>query len=80
MMRIVIIALTAFLVTGCAPSVTKIDSSQAGSTAQLLTYAQDKRTGLCFATVGAHKFNDPLSGSLTITWVPCNPEVLALIK
>ncbi len=46
-----------------------------------LTYSQDVRTSLCFATVG--RADDAIgmrSASLSFTHVPCTPEVLALIR
>ncbi len=46
-----------------------------------LTYSQDARTSLCFATIG--RSDDQMgtrAASLSFTHVPCTPEVLALIR
>lgn len=46
-----------------------------------ITYTQDARTHLCFATVGR---SDDVVGmraaSLSFTHVPCTPEVLAWVR
>ncbi len=46
-----------------------------------LTYSQDVRTGLCFATVGRGESAIGMrAASLSFTHVPCTPEVLTLIR
>ena len=45
-----------------------------------LQYGQDRRTELCYAVVESKGIIDVHAKSMTITWVPCEPKVLALIN
>ncbi|HWP61294.1 MAG TPA: hypothetical protein VN495_01695 [Candidatus Paceibacterota bacterium] len=68
------------LLTGCGPSVSKPSKSTAREVVNKMTYAQDSKTGLCYAVLAsksAWNFND---SSLTITWVPCEQKVLEQIN
>lgn len=76
MRKIVLILSLPLLLTACdnAQVVTNLDTRK-------ITYTQDVRTGLCFATVG--RADDAIgmrSASLSFTHVPCSPEVLARIQ
>jgi hypothetical protein len=71
--------LLAVALSGCSPAPVKISLSESRQITNNLSYAKDDRTGHCFAVIGSRKANEPMSGSTTITWVPCNPEVERLI-
>ena len=47
--------------------------------ASKLRYFQDDRTGLCFAAM-AQMNGNTWTAALNITWVPCEPKVLEIIK
>lgn len=76
MRNILLIVVAAGMLTACdnAQVITNVDTRK-------ITYTQDTRTRLCFATVGR---SDDVVGmraaSLSFTHVPCTPEVLALIR
>jgi hypothetical protein len=44
-----------------------------------LTYFKDSRTNLCYAAVASRTSGDIHQNGMTITYVPCTPEVLAVI-
>jgi hypothetical protein len=76
MKKIIPIAGLALLLAACdnAQVVTNLDTRK-------LTYTQDTRTGLCFATVGRGESAVGFrAASLSFTNVPCTPEVLARIQ
>ncbi len=76
MNKIICIAGAALLLAACdnAQVVTTLDTRK-------LTYSQDVRTGLCFATVGRGESAIGMrAASLSFTHVPCTPEVLARIQ
>ena len=71
-----------FLVTVTAVLVA-CDNAQVSTNLETrkLTYSQDVRTGLCFATVGRGESAIGMrAASLSFTHVPCTPEVLTLIR
>jgi hypothetical protein len=78
--KIFVIALILFVNVACEPDVTKIGSDNAKRFTESLTYTKDSKTNLCFAVVGSAKYNEAASGSMTITWVPCNKEVEEVIE
>ena len=76
MRNILLIGAVALMLTACdnAQVVTNLDTRK-------LTYTQDTRSGLCFATVGRGESAIGMrAASLSFTHVPCTPEVLALIR
>jgi hypothetical protein len=76
MRNIIIIGAAVLMLTACdnAQVVTNVDTRK-------ITYTQDVRTQLCFATVGrADDVVGMRAASLSFTHVPCTPEVLALVR
>lgn len=69
----------ACFLTGCGVSVSKTSSGIAQEAVNKLTYAQDQRTGLCYAVVSSSSATHVNDQGMTITWVPCEPKVLAQI-
>lgn len=64
---------------GCGAEVRKPSNNTAKKATDNLVYAQDVRTGLCYAIIGSNSSIDVRSESLSITWVPCDPKVLEMI-
>ena len=79
-----LIALVAFLVlavaagSGCAAQSTS--TSNVSFNPSDLTYYKDGRTDQCFAVVGASKQMSQNTDSLSVTWVPCDDKVKAILK
>lgn len=72
----IMIAAAGIMLTACdnAQVVTNVDTRK-------ITYTQDTRTNLCFATVGrADDVIGMRAASLSFTHVPCTAEVLRLIQ
>jgi uncharacterized protein YceK len=77
---IAVVCITILLLSGCGVSVSKTSSSTANQAVNELTYAQDARTGLCYATISTSSATHVNDQGMTITWVPCEPKVLEQIK
>lgn len=76
MRKMLLLVTVAAVLVACdnAQVVTTLDTRK-------LTYSQDVRTGLCFATVGRGESAIGMrAASLSFTHVPCTPEVLTLIR
>ncbi len=73
-------ALVILLITlaGCDAPQMKPQSGTVVDIASKLRYFHDKRTGECFAAVTT--IDDVVLNHVQITWVPCSPKVLELIK
>lgn len=69
-----------FVLIGCGANVSKPSQNTAHEAVNKLTYAQDLRTGLCYAVVSSASIVHVNDQSITVTWVPCEPKVLAQIK
>ena len=54
----------------CSPIVSKVNSTTASDVVDNITYAKDKRTGICYALFTTIKLGD-YSNTVGITWVPC---------
>ena len=74
-----ILAICTLVTSGCGVSVSRTGNSTAREAVDKLTYAQDYRTGLCYATVSSSSAFHVNDQGMTITWVPCEPKVLAQI-
>jgi|GEM_PF-3771501 hypothetical protein len=77
--RIILAFSAALLLAGCGVSIDAPTQSVANTAANSMTYSQDPRTGLCFGVVSSKSATHVNDQSLTITWVPCDEKVLALI-
>lgn len=75
-LKIMLAVTASFMLVSCdnAQVSTRLDTSK-------LTYAQDIRTGMCFATIGrAESAIGMRAASLSFTHVPCTAEVMAQIR
>ncbi len=69
----------ALLLTGCyGPDAKKTSDQNIQSMKSNISYFMDSRTGLCFAAVSSRGYGNTYTES--ISNVPCNEEVLALVK
>lgn len=68
----------ALLASACDAPQSKPSASTVLAIAQKLRYFHDERTGQCFAAVTT--IDDPLLNHVQITWVPCDPAVLKIIR
>jgi Ni,Fe-hydrogenase III component G len=68
------------LLAGCSQVPSTVSRSTAQDFVEHMTYFKDSRTQLCFATVASRKTGETDQSGFTITYVPCTPEVLAVIK
>ncbi len=78
-MRIVLMLVAAIALSGCGANLRKPSDSAAKAAVSKSTYARDNRTGQCFAVLETSRFMSVNASGATITYVPCTPEVLALI-
>ncbi len=69
-----------FVLTGCGANVSQPRQSAAHEAVNTLAYAQDLRTGLCYAVISGRSVAHGHYQGTTITRVPCEPKVLAQIK
>jgi len=76
-LALLLLAILAF--DGCAHNPSKVSASAAASLTEKLTYLKDAKTGICYATVASRQTGSTDQDSLTITYVPCTPEVEAQI-
>jgi uncharacterized protein YceK len=65
--------------SGCGVSVSKTSESTAKDAVEKMTFARNTATGQCFGVVSSSKAMTANDNSMTITWVPCDPKVLAEI-
>jgi hypothetical protein len=79
MKQFVVLSLVALL-AACAPQVRTVDQGTADAVTNNLTYVRDERANQCFAIVASRRITTVNDSNLTLTWVPCDPEVLALIR
>jgi hypothetical protein len=76
----IVVSLILVVFAGCNQRPSKVEGRQANALVSELTYARDPRTNLCYATVASRHPGDTDQNGLTVTWVPCTPEVLALVR
>jgi hypothetical protein len=65
---------------GCSQKASTVDARDAKDIVTSLTYVKDARSKQCFAVVASRHVAEFQQNGFTITWVPCTPEVEALIK
>jgi hypothetical protein len=65
--------------TGCSQNPSTVSTGDASEAVSKLTYSKDSRTKLCFAIVASRGTMEAHQNGLTITYVPCTPEVEAQI-
>ena len=68
------------LLAACGVSTSKPSSGTASAAVHKFTYTQDTRTGQCYAMVSTSSALHVNDQGMTITWVPCDPKVIALIN
>ena len=68
------------ILSACGVNVSQPSKLTAQLAVDKLVYAQDSRTGLCFAAVSVFPVGHMNDASMTITWVPCEPKVLAQLE
>jgi hypothetical protein len=73
-----VVMLTLVLV-GCNQTASTISVGAAKDITTSLTYVKDARSNQCFAVVASRHVAQVSQNGFTITWVPCAPEVEALI-
>lgn len=75
------VALTVLVASAVACDVkpTRVGGAASQDLAESLTYVKDTRSNLCYAVVAVQKQNEFVQSGMSITYVPCTPEVLALI-
>lgn len=69
--KIVLCLILVICLTGCSVQPSKIGKGQAKGMSTKLTYFEDKRTGLCFATIASRKSGHKSQSGLGLTYVPC---------
>jgi hypothetical protein len=72
-------ALLLTILVGCSQSASVVSESDAKDAVNSLTYQKDARTKLCFGIVASRHVAEVSQNGLTITYVPCTPEVEAQI-
>lgn len=77
MKKLISLIIICFSISACTQSV-QVSKDQAKSAMESITYAKDPKTNLCFAILGS--MGDSSFIKQSITYVPCTPEVLSLIK
>jgi len=75
--RISFLAVAFLLLVGCAAP-TKMSQSNANAVGTKLTYFKDGRTDQCFAAI-ENLDTGQFTNGFTVTWVPCDAKVIALI-
>jgi hypothetical protein len=65
--------------TGCGQNASTVSASTAQDLVNHLTYFKDSRAKLCYAVVASRLDFEAHQNGLTITYVPCTPEVEAAI-
>ncbi len=64
---------------GCDQNASTVSPSTAQNMVNHLTYFKDSRVNLCYAVVASRADLEVKQNGLTITYVPCTPEVEAQI-
>ncbi len=67
-----------FALLGCDAPQIKTQAGTVKDIASQLRYFHDERTGECFAAITT--LDDVVMNHVQITWVPCDPKVLEMIK
>jgi len=65
---------------GCGQNASTVDPATAQAMVNHLTYFKDTRAQVCYAVVASRGDFEAHQNGFTITYVPCTPEVEALIK
>jgi hypothetical protein len=68
------------ILAGCAPQASKMSIEDSMDAVQSLRYVHDERTGECFAVVASRHQGELNQNGFTITWVPCSPGVMRLLR
>lgn len=76
-MRRLLLAFPLILLASCDAPQGRTDVGTVLDIAAKLRYFHDERTGECFAAITT--IEDVALNHVQITWVPCDPKVLALI-
>jgi hypothetical protein len=76
-MKAVLVVLFGIGLVGCDSLQTKPSDAALTNMSEDIRYFQDARSGQCYASIGQR--TDSIHPSLQITWVPCDPKVLALV-
>lgn len=67
------------LIGGCSVRPSEVSDALVRNFSSNVRYAQDDRTGLCFALIATKKQLQLTQNGLGMTNVPCTEEVLALV-
>jgi hypothetical protein len=67
------------VMAACSQNPSKVSRDTAQDFMNNLTYFRDMRTNLCFAVVASRRDFSTYQNGLTMTYVPCSPEVDKLI-
>lgn len=73
-----ILAIAASL-SACDARTSKPSHGTAANAVANFRYVRDPRTDLCYAVMDSSHFGSATDTSMTVTWVPCDPKVLAEI-
>lgn len=74
----IVMLVAALVLISCDAPQAKPEANTVKNIAANLRYFHDERTGECFAAVTT--IDDVAFNHVQITWVPCNPKVMELIK
>lgn len=84
MMRNALVILMAMTISGflagCGQNASTMRPEDAQKVVDHLTYFKDARTNLCYAVVASRADFEVSQNGFTITYVPCNPQVEALVR
>ena len=79
-MRRLAVVILALMLVGCSVGTSKPNEQTTKTVVERLAYIQDSRTGLCFAMISTSHALQVSDDGLSITWVPCEPKVMAQIS
>lgn len=69
-----------FLLAACGQNPSKVTRSSAQDVVDNLTYLKDTKANVCYAIVASRQDFEFHQNGFTITYVPCTPQVEALIQ
>ena len=76
----VVLFLATIVFVGCGQNASQLSVEAAHAVADKLTYIKDSRTSVCYAIVASRGDVEAHQNGLTITYVPCTPEVEEQIR
>ncbi len=80
-MKVIILAIVMILaLVSCETRVSTVDSSQANSIKNSLSYFKDTATGLCFAAITTGAVDRVADAGVSITCVPCDSLTRVSVK